>query len=399
MKEFPNPFRQGAGQLPPTLAGRQKEIDLFTNVILTQSPVLTNLVITGLKGVGKTVLLDTIKPIALKSGWSWGGADLSESINTEEKLALRIITDLAASIPPIIGNDTKSEIQSHFISLLKVFVGTPGLQNDKLKAVCEHAWEQIKPSAKGIVLAYDEAQNLNDGKGERPLTLLLEVFQYLQKKQLPFILILTGLPNLYPNLIERRTFAERMFKVMLLGNLSREASRQAITEPIERDVCQVTMSESAINQVIELSGGYPYFIQYLCKEAYDIFLQRVSMSGDEEPNSVIDFESIVRKLDADYYYGRWNNVTDKQRELLTFISKLDTRDQEFTLKEIESQFESLNRKISSSNLNQALQKLCEAGITYKTRQGKYSFAIPMFYGFVNRQIESQDIIRNSYPDL
>jgi Cdc6-like AAA superfamily ATPase len=228
MKAFPNPFRPGAGQLPPTLAGRQKEIDLFTNEILTQAPVLKNLVITGLKGVGKTVLLDTIKPVALKSGWSWGGADLSESIDTEEKIALRIITDLAAAMP-IKSIAQKSEYQNHFLSLLQVYVGSPGLQNDKLKAVCEHAWELIKSQAKGIVLAYDEAQNLNDGKGERPLTLLLEVFQYLQKKQLPFILILTGLPNLYKSYVKQELHIKQdkvntrlqfpCFTALLIGKL------------------------------------------------------------------------------------------------------------------------------------------------------------------------------------
>ena len=73
---FSNPFRPGAGHMPPYLAGRQGEIDEFRK-LLRQEAVLENMVLTGLRGVGKTVLLETLKPIALNSGWLWVGTDLS----------------------------------------------------------------------------------------------------------------------------------------------------------------------------------------------------------------------------------------------------------------------------------------------------------------------------------
>src|SRR2546421_2290151 len=94
-KTFTNPFRPGAGHMPPYLAGRQKEKEEFLR-LLGQDTVLENLVLTGLRGVGKTVLLDTLKPLAIQRGWLWVGTDFSESISiSESRMSVRLMTDLA----------------------------------------------------------------------------------------------------------------------------------------------------------------------------------------------------------------------------------------------------------------------------------------------------------------
>src|SRR3954470_19128332 len=92
---FTNPFRPGAGHMPPYLAGRDEETAEFER-LLKQTTILENLVLTGLRGVGKTVLLDTFKPLAISHGWLWVGTDLSESVSvSEEALAIRLLTDLS----------------------------------------------------------------------------------------------------------------------------------------------------------------------------------------------------------------------------------------------------------------------------------------------------------------
>ncbi len=92
---FGNPFRPGAGHMPPYLAGRQHEKQEFLR-LLKQDVILENLVLTGLRGVGKTVLLDTFKPLAIQEGWLWAGTDLTEATSiSEERIVLRLITDLA----------------------------------------------------------------------------------------------------------------------------------------------------------------------------------------------------------------------------------------------------------------------------------------------------------------
>ena len=92
---FPNPFKPGAGHMPPYLAGRTAEQDEFSK-FLDQTTVVDNLILTGLRGVGKTVLLQTFQPIARKAGWLWTGTDMSGSASlTEERMATRLITDLS----------------------------------------------------------------------------------------------------------------------------------------------------------------------------------------------------------------------------------------------------------------------------------------------------------------
>src|SRR5262245_42785375 len=93
--EFRNPYRPGAGHMPPYLAGREQEFAEFDR-LLTQDGILENLVLTGLRGVGKTVLLEAFKPRALHSGWLWASSDLSESASiSENALAERLLADLA----------------------------------------------------------------------------------------------------------------------------------------------------------------------------------------------------------------------------------------------------------------------------------------------------------------
>src|SRR6266404_8866681 len=100
--KFANPFRPGAGHMPPYLAGRESEIKEFRR-LLEQDTILKNLVLTGLRGLGKTVLLETFKPMAISKGWLWAGTDLSESTSiSEENLATRILTDLAVATSSIV---------------------------------------------------------------------------------------------------------------------------------------------------------------------------------------------------------------------------------------------------------------------------------------------------------
>src|SRR6266852_3227847 len=95
VKKIENPFRPGAGHMPPYLAGRQHETREFLR-LLVQTTIFENLVLTGLRGVGKTVLLETFKPVAVRNGWLWAGTDLSESTSiSEENLATRVLTDLS----------------------------------------------------------------------------------------------------------------------------------------------------------------------------------------------------------------------------------------------------------------------------------------------------------------
>lgn len=393
-----NPFKPGAGHAPPYLAGREHETNEFRK-LLKQDVILENLILTGLRGVGKTVLLDTFKPIAFQANWRWTSTDLSESATiSEESMATRLITDLALLASGLVIS-RKATLNVGFTSSIKlanqplnynvlryVFDNTPGLVSDKLKHLLEFLWQLLKfEGSKGIILAYDEAQNLSDqaAKGQYPLSILLDVFQSIQKKGVPFMLVLTGLPTLFPKLVEARTFSERMFHVVTLSKLSREASHEAILKPIQDSQCPVTFSKPTVEEIVNLSNGYPYFIQFICRELFDVFIQKMA-AGEKQPTG--SWEDILRKLDGDFFSGRWSRATDRQRELLKVISELSNCDEEFTVQEIVDKSKTLPTKaFSGSHVNQMLSKLADAGLVYKNRFGKYSFAVPLLGQFIQRQ--------------
>lgn len=392
-----NPFRPGAGHPPPYLAGRDDEQTAFAR-LLDQHPVLTNLVLTGLRGVGKTVLLETLKPIALQDGWMWAGTDLSESVAiSEDNLAIRVLADLAPLVANVVidqhetrrigfrPESEKKAIKLSFPLMKSIYDYTPGLAADKLKAVLRLVWASLQATkVRGIVLAYDEAQNLGDQAADQqyPLSLLLDVFQSIQKQDMPIVLVLAGLPTLFPKLVAARTFAERMFRVMTLERLDDTATRDAILKPIRQLGSPVDFPEPAVQAIIAHSGGYPYFVQFLCREMFDSYLQQAGQ-GPIDPQTTI--EQAVRKLDSDFYAGRWNRVTDRQRELLQVIAQLPGCDDEFAVQDVVAKGKAVLKKpFSTSHVSQLLSKLGESGLVFKNRHGRYSFAIPRLGAFVRR---------------
>ena len=337
-----NPFRPGAGHPPPYLAGRKGQSEEFRR-LLKQEAILKNMVLTGLRGVGKTVLLDTFRPGAIQAGWGWVGDNMSESSSiTEERLATRLMADLAVVTSSIVIGQKESRgigfrperrhvHQTYdYETMLTLFQNTPGLVSDKLKRVLECAWECMhREKKRGLVFAYDEAQNLSDHttKGEYPLSLLLDLFQSIQKKGVPFLLVLAGLPTLFPKLVAARTFSERMFRVVFLDRLEDHDSRDAILKPV-RDLWVsdrwVKRWEAYAPKIVDKCGGYPYFLQFICRELFDTTLPPTEL--DASGVSIL-IGSILRKLDTDFYAGRWARTTDRQRALLTVIANLETSEE------------------------------------------------------------------------
>src|SRR5690606_36622199 len=140
--DFINPFRPGAGHMPPYLAGREEERKEFVRILGQGPTILENPILTGLRGVGKTVLLDTFKPLARSRGWLWVGTDVTESATlTEGNMATRLITDVSIvssqfTVPVESGSGTVDQsLDAGF--LIQRCDETPGLISDKLKAALE----------------------------------------------------------------------------------------------------------------------------------------------------------------------------------------------------------------------------------------------------------------------
>jgi len=366
--------------------------------LLKQRVVLSNLVLTGLRGVGKTVLLETFKPLALSMGWLWCGTDLSESATvTEDTFALRVLTDVSLVTSAMIHRATtqfelgfaRTERVIHQPLNFEVLVGfyqrAPGLVSDKLKATLEYVWSLMPQAAiSGIVFAYDEAHLMTDHARDKqyPLSVLLDVFQTVQRKNIPFMLALTGLPTLSGKLVEARTYSERMFHTIFLNRLNDNDARAAITTPVSAEGCPITFSSPAVDTIISLSAGYPFYIQFICREVFDVWIGKLATG--EVPS--VPSRDIIRKLDADFFHGRWAKATDRQRDLLVVVSTLPNADDEFTVQDVVvDSRDILAKPFTASHVSQMLSDLAAAGLVYKNRYGKYSLAVPLLAAFIRRQ--------------
>ena len=172
-----------------------------------------------------------------------------------------------------------------------------------------------------------------------------------------------------------------MFRTVSLGKLSQAECRQAILKPIEGND-DLRLGEKSVEAVISLSGGYPYFVQFICREVYDAFVRRLDR-GEEASVPVAEIE---RKLDADFFAGRWAKATARQRDLLAVVAQLDRADEHFTVREIVEKARELPGKaFSNSHVNQLLSALGAQGLVLKDGHGRYLFAVPMLAGYVRRR--------------
>lgn len=407
-----NPFRPGAGHRPPVLAGREKELDRLRR-LLRQGFATENILITGLRGFGKTVLLDQLKEIAIAEGWVWVGNDLSESSSlSEERLALRILTDMAHSISEMLGagdasastlskamkDDNLDELEPTTFDALKAkYERTPGLPSDKLKAVISRIGSLlVKAKMRGMVFAYDEAQCLTDHakRDEFPMSTLIETVGSLQKNNgaTPCLLVLSGLPPVFEALTAARTYTERMFHVMTLERLSRHDTATALLEPLKPLMPPLNCPPELFSKVVDLSGGYPYLIQFFGKELVDAILK----NGGVLSSSQFPAQDVMDRLDAGLFAARWNKTTDKQRRFLRLLASREPgSSSEFSAVEIAAHPD-CDGEFDNLQASQMLLALCDKGLVYRTRRGRYSFTVPMSETMILHRIQAEQEVASSW---
>ena len=404
-----NPYRPGAAHAPPYLAGRNAERREFSR-LLKQVPILENVVLTGIRGIGKTVFMrEALRKDAVENGWIWVGSDISEAASVSENhFARRLFADLntisgdweyvSDERPPLgfTGEADRQVVRFDFPTMLALFDDEPGLTADKLKRILLEAWQLMRvnqPNKKGIIFAWDEAQNLTDRRAdnEYPLGALLDVFSSLQSQGVPFMLVLAGLPTLFPKLVGARTYAERMFRVMTLDNLNFDESCEAILKPLEHAEAYIKeIFDGGEEEIYGFTHGYPYFIQFWCRELYDYVIDAVPASDMERGGDPDIFERITYKLDLDFFEGRWARLTDRQRDFLSVIASLKNSGKEFTVKKIVEQSKVTGQNFSSSHASQMLTALFSKGMVFKNRHGKYVLAVPLLDRYIRRRMAGDE---------
>ncbi|MGE0629420.1 MAG: hypothetical protein AB7O43_16525 [Hyphomicrobiaceae bacterium] len=408
-----NPYRPGAGHFPPLLAGRIVEQNHFKRALRERHPS-ENFLITGLRGFGKTVLLDRLRDMAEDHGWIWVGNDLSESASlSEERLALRVLTDLSEAISSKLGSKAQCDGEAssrepaplsaddfgreqHVFDALKgVYENSPGLPSDRLKAVISRAGSlAARARASGLILSYDEAQCLRDhaDRNEFPMSMLVETVQSLQRRPgvVPVLLLLSGLPHVQDALTDTRTYTERMFHILTLDRLSREETWAALATPLDNLMPPLHASKELIDKVVDLSGGYPYLIQFFGKELVDKLLE----NGGTLQYDAFPAADTLERLDAGLFGARWSRTTDKQREILGLLANRGANAaREITASEVAELSEG---ETSNAQATQHLQALCERGLLYRTRYGRYAFTVPMSEAMILRRLRTEQEVEDSW---
>jgi hypothetical protein len=381
-----NPFSPGAGSRPPELAGRE---DILADAKVAVERTLEGrqsrgMLLLGLRGVGKTVLLNEIRRMASESGDSIclyleapEGRSLAEmmvpalrkallQLSRKERAALRARKGLAAL--------------RNFASVFKVKIGEveigfepdPGVADsgdldsdltDLLVAVAEAA----SKAETGVVLIMDELQYLDSEE----LSALIVALHRIEQENLPLIFFGAGLPQIAALAGDAKSYAERLFNFPSIGPLNPEAARDAIGYPLYRE--GVSIEERALDFIIERTAGYPYFLQEWGAHAWDT----ASESPISEAAVRAADASAVAQLDRSFFRVRFDRLTPREQDYLRAMAELGAGPHgSGAIAEVLAQ--------PASAVAPLRQGLIEKGMIYSPRHGETAFTVPMFDQFLRR---------------
>lgn len=387
MDAYKNPFNPGAGCPPPVLTGRDTVLDQ-ANVLLGRTlrgRAACSMLLTGLRGVGKTALLQEIGRTATKMGYHVAAFEVREGHSLASALVAQLRTILY-NLDTVAGVGEKVRrglmVLRNFISSIKLRAGEFSMDIEPLHGVADSgelshdlpqlflaAAEAAREKQSGIALLVDEMQLLE----KEEFNALILAMHIMQQEQVPLVLIGAGLPTLPRLAGEAKSYAERLFDYPIIGRLSEEASHQALQQPAKREYASFT--EEALQAIFEKSQGYPYFLQVW---AYHVWNQ-----APESPITESDVRAsesrVSQRLDDGFFRVRYDRLTDAEKRFSRAMA--ETRKQECSMAEIASL---LQRK--ASGLGTTRDRLIRKGMIYTPRHGVVSFTVPLFDDFLRRKM-------------
>ena len=387
-----NPFAPGAGQRPPELAGRDKELAAFEVVLerVARGRPERSLVLTGLRGVGKTVLLGELRSMAVKRGWGAGKVEARPDADLRRPLSAalhRAVRDLA------VRHRAPDRVES-VLGVLKAFalraapegaklrerwqpgIDVPAAQGradsgdieiDLVELFTDVA-ELAQDVSTGVALLIDEMQDLLPDD----VSALCAACHELSQSGAPLVVVGAGLPHLPAVLSASKSYSERLFRYVRIDRLDRDDAHQAVLAPVAREDADIT--SDALAALFEASGGYPYFIQAYGKAAWD--------AAPSDPITVEDVGVAAPEAEAElavgFFGSRYERATPAEREYLRAIAELtEGRDEGVSTADI-AVF--LGRKPSS--LSPARDSLIKKGLVYSAERGRIAFTVPHFGRFL-----------------
>lgn len=402
-----NPYRPGVGTRPPYLAGREQEIRRFERLIEDYPEKRRNLRITGLRGVGKTVLLKEYERIAKRHNWVVVRRDWAPRLREEADFAVAIADYLrevleSLSVKAKIKNQVAAAMQT--INQIQVQLegmtvsvgpgaGAPArsVLEDTLRIALTQVGEVARAQGRGVALLFDEAHSVYDrgSRGQFPLGALLSGIVAAQDDDdnpLPVMLVLCGLPPLIGNIHAARSNAERLFRGEKLDNLSLEpeapgdlsAAAEALVHPAD----DIAYAPGVAERIAEDVDGYPYFIQWFGEALWD--------AADLDGAATITAElyerervTIQRSLDDEFFEPRYRDARQADQGTLRVAASLGG--ERFARADLD---EATTR--STGALAQSLTRLIADNLIYRDDHGIYAYTAPLFGDFMRRRHERLD---------
>lgn len=379
-----NPYRPGAGLQPPELTGRESELAYFDSLIARASRGLVDrgMVMSGLRGVGKTALLNAMALRADSAGWlgvsiegqvtAQGATTLRRRFGAELQAGLarfRVRHRIGAGLErlaQIVGSFTVSVGPASLVRDLPEPGGTGLLDLDVESVVVEIATEALKRrTAFGIFI--DEMQDLD---GEL-LSALIVAQHKAQQRGLPFFLLGTGLPNLPARLTELRSYVERLFHYVLVGPLAAEPAADALVLPARRSGCRY--EPEAVSHLVDRSRGYPYFLQEYGRAIWDLAVEPVFTLADAQAAVEVG----TAQLDAGFFPARWERATPRERDYMSAMAEIDQFDPQTA--DIAA---TMGR--TATDLSPVRQALLRKGLVYVPERGRIAFSVPGMADYIRR---------------
>jgi hypothetical protein len=387
MDPIRNPFAPGAGTPPPELAGRdevRETVRIATERIRLGNPAKSILMV-GLRGVGKTVLLDRMRDDSEKSGFQTMRIEAPEirslpallapqlrvallrlSLNAQAKdLAQRALRGLAGFVKAL-------KVKFNDIDVGLDFAPEPGLADNgdlehDLQALLETVGEAAKKAATALFIFIDELQYVE----EKQLAALITALHRVAQKKLPVVLVGAGLPQLRGRMGEAKSYAERLFAFPEIGPLDTSAAAIAIEKPASQQ--GVKIKPDALARILEHTHCYPYFLQEWGKHVWDTALQSPITLKDVEVASKL----AVAALDESFFRVRFDRLTPAEKRYLRAMAELGPGPHRSG--DIASV---LNRKVNS--LGPTRSQLISKGMVWSPDHGDTAFTVPLFDKFMRR---------------
>ncbi len=393
-----NPYAPGAGQRPPELAGRDRELGVF-EVVLERVPrgrPERSLVLTGLRGVGKTVLLNTLRSEAIGRLWGTGKIEA----RPDQSLRRPLSAALHMAVRELAPHHRAPDRVEAFLSVLKAFamrsnpsdarlrdrwqpgidapvaVGradTGDMEIDLVELLTDAA-SLATDVGTGIAVFIDEMQDLSG----TDISALCAACHELSQTGAPLIVVGAGLPHLPATLSAAKSYSERLFRYQRIDRLDRIAADQALCAPAARE--SVEFEAKALDALYEASGGYPYFVQAYGKATWD--------HAPQSPITAADVRVAAPEAEAElavgFFGSRFERATPAEREYMRAMATLAGPDGELDGAVSTSDVaRALERKPAS--LSPARDALIKKGLIYCGERGTIAFTVPHFGRYLRTQ--------------